>query len=164
MKFSSQEEYGLRCLLNLARHYAPGESRTIQQISNDEGLSVSYVGKLMRILRLGGFLESVRGTEGGYSLSRPPGDIQISDVLDTLGGKLFEPDFCDRHSGVEEICTHDSACAIRPLWSHIQSAIDSALLDVTLVDLMDNHPHKQRPVPLSPQKIPSQPATVMSVK
>jgi Rrf2 family protein len=137
MKFSSQEEYGLRCLLNIALHERGVGSRNIQEISKDEGLSASNVGKLMRLLRLGGFLASVRGVEGGYSLARPANQILISDVLNTLGGKLYEPDFCEKFPGLEDTCTHSSACSIKPLWSKIQSAIDNVLNEMTIEDLLE---------------------------
>jgi Rrf2 family protein len=68
MKFSSQEEYGLRCLLRLAQEGDDG-SMTIPAISQSEGISQAYVAKLMRILRRGGLVESVRGKVGGYTLA-----------------------------------------------------------------------------------------------
>ncbi|MFB3095094.1 MAG: Rrf2 family transcriptional regulator, partial [Candidatus Acidiferrales bacterium] len=55
MKFSSQEEYGLRCLLCLARE-REGGSLAIPAIGQAEGISTTYVAKLMRILRRGGFV------------------------------------------------------------------------------------------------------------
>ena len=61
MKLSSQEEYGLRCLLHLGRH--PRSSLTILEISQAEGLSPPNVAKLLRLLRQGGFVESVRSEE-----------------------------------------------------------------------------------------------------
>lgn len=139
MKFSSQEEYGLRCLLNMARNQEEGQSRSIQEISRDEGLSASYVGKLMRLLRLGGFVESVRGMEGGYTLARPANEILVGNVLTTLGGRLYEPDFCEKYPGVEDTCTHTASCNIRPLWSMLQTAIDNALGNMTLEDLLNEN-------------------------
>ena len=69
MKLSAQEEYGLRCLLYMARS-GETKSHSIPEISRAEGLSVPNVAKLMRILRLGGLVASVRGQAGGYTLSR----------------------------------------------------------------------------------------------
>ena len=135
MKFSSQEEYGLRCLLQLARRGA-GASVTIAEISEAERLSQAYVAKLLRILRLNGFVESVRGQEGGYTLSRGTADILLSDVLAALGGRFYKPGFCDNYGGTQETCTHTFSCSIRPLWRRVQSAIDSVLETTTLADLM----------------------------
>ena len=71
MKLSSSEEYGLRCLLQLARQ-TPGSSLTIPEISQAEGITHHNVAKLLRILRQGGLVESARGQQGGYALAKPP--------------------------------------------------------------------------------------------
>jgi len=135
MKFSSQEEYGLRCLLQLARRGVQA-SITIPEISQAEGLSTANAAKLMRVLRLEGFVESARGQEGGYSLSRPAETIYVSDVLAALGGKMYEPGFCDHYSGNEDACAHSFSCSIKPLWSRVQAAIDQSLKGITIVDLL----------------------------
>src|SRR5262245_47549595 len=70
MKISSQEEYGLRCLLRLAR--AEDGQLSIADIAAGEGLSVPYVAKLLTVLRQGGLIDSVRGRAGGYHLAQPP--------------------------------------------------------------------------------------------
>lgn len=136
MKFSTQEEYGLRCLLQIGRHHGQG-GLTIPQISHLESLSVANVAKLTRILRLGGFLESVRGQDGGYRLARPADQILIGEVLALLGGRLYTPDFCEKHSGPDQLCSHTaSECSVRGLWQSVQVAVDRALADVTLLDLL----------------------------
>ena len=71
MKLSSQEEYGLRCLLQLARH-GDEASLTIAEMSQREGISSPNVAKIMRILRRAGLVASTRGKAGGYTLARPP--------------------------------------------------------------------------------------------
>lgn len=134
MKFSSQEEFGLRCLIQVAKHQDLG-GVTIQQISEIERLTVPNVAKLLRILRMGGFIESTRGQIGGYTLSRPANEIKISDVLETLGGRLFEPGFCNDFSGLDKVCIHNLDCSIRTLWLRIQNAVDQAILNLTLQDL-----------------------------
>ncbi|MEJ2614626.1 MAG: Rrf2 family transcriptional regulator, partial [Ignavibacteriaceae bacterium] len=101
-----------------------------------EGLSEAHVGKILRILRLGGFVESSRGQTGGYKLSRSANEIIIGEVLNVLGGKLFESGFCENHSGVETICTHTIDCSIRSLWSIIQNLLDGVLSKTTLQNLL----------------------------
>ena len=149
MKFSSQEEYGLRCLLQLARK-GPGASMSIPEISGAERLSQAYVAKLLRILRMNGFVESVRGQEGGYTLARSVQEIVLSDVLAALCGRFYKPGFCDNFSGTEETCTHTFSCSIRPLWRRVQTAIDSVLGSTTLADLMTADTESQRP----PARVP----------
>ncbi|MGH9354827.1 MAG: RrF2 family transcriptional regulator [Terriglobia bacterium] len=139
MRFTAGEEYGLRCLLRLGRQ-GPDGSLTIAEISRAESISVPYVGKIMRVLRRGGFVQSTRGKAGGYSLARPADRILIRDLLDVLGGRLFEPDFCDRHSGAGDICSNSVDCSIRSLWQTIQLAVDHVLGKITLGDLLrDEH-------------------------
>src|SRR5262245_36552746 len=121
MKLSAQEEYGLRCLLQIAMQ-GDGNSLTIPEISKAEALSVPYVAKLMRVLRRGRFVQSARGQAGGYTLARLPEEIAVAEVLTLLGGQLFDPKFCDRFPGMDGICTHSVDCSIRSLWRAIQHA------------------------------------------
>ena len=135
MKLSAQEEYGLRCLLHLAR-CRNGESTTIPEISKAEGLSVPNVAKLMRLMRMGGLVCSVRGQAGGYTLARPANQVKVDQVLEVLGGQFFGPTFCGRHSGREDVCTHFTDCALRSLWNTIQVVLHEVLGKTTLEDLL----------------------------
>jgi Rrf2 family transcriptional regulator, iron-sulfur cluster assembly transcription factor len=137
MKLSAQEEYGLRCLLRLARH-KPHSSVTIAELSQAEGISVPYVAKLVRILRRGGFLTAVRGQAGGYMLARPASQIVVGEALALLGGRLFEPAFCVEHSGMETNCTNTVDCSIRSLWRTVQLVVDQVLARTTLQDLVSD--------------------------
>src|SRR5437867_75589 len=102
MKISSQEEYGLRCLLRLARAEQGGHSPTIPEIANGEGLSAPYVAKLLAVLRHGALIDSVRGRSGGYRLATAPADVTLGKILMVLGEPLFdEPGYCERHKGTE---------------------------------------------------------------
>ncbi len=136
MKFSSVEEYGLRCLLRIAKFYEVGKAFTIPEIAKAEGISEHNAGKILRQLRLGGFLESSRGYIGGYTLTRPPEQIIIGDVLQSLGGKLFDDSFCTSHSGIFDICSNSIDCSLRSLWRSIQNAVDSVVGKLTLKDLL----------------------------
>lgn len=135
MKLSSNEEYGLRCLLRLA--YA-GHGLTIPELSQAEGVSAAYTAKLLRELRKGGFVTAVRGKEGGYALARPAAEIVIGDVMNALGGRLFESDFCESHAGSAAICTRSVDCSVRSLWRAVQVAVDQVLSKATLNDLLQN--------------------------
>ena len=135
MKLSSQEEYGLRCLLHLARVPA-GQSMTIPEISQAEGLSIPNVAKLMRLLRMSGLITSERGQSGGYTLSRPAADIKVEEVITILGGRFFSPQFCERHAGRQENCTHAVDCSLRVLWNTIQGVMSEVLGRTSLADLL----------------------------
>jgi Rrf2 family protein len=135
MKLSSQEEYGLRCLLRLGRE-GDAASLTISELSQREGISAPNVAKLMRVLRRGGYVRSTRGKEGGYSLARPAEEINLGEALAVLGGRLYDPAFCGRHSGVERLCTHMPDCSIRSVWRLVQGAVDQVLGRLSLRDLL----------------------------
>ena len=135
MKLSTQEEYGLRCLLQIGRR-GEGGSITIPELSQLEGLSPANVGKIMRVLRRGGFVKSTRGQTGGYALARPADQVIVGDVLSLLGGRLFDSAFCERHAGIERLCTHLGECSIRPVLRQLQDAVDQVLGCLTLKGLL----------------------------
>lgn len=135
MKLTSTEEYGLRCLLQLARHHGRGPVG-IRVVAEREGLSEDYVAKLLRILRKGGLLESTRGAHGGYQLVRPPHEITVWDAMSVLGGRVFDDQFCESHTGAGDSCAHTSACSLRPLWSWLDHALEQSLSQVTLADCL----------------------------
>jgi Rrf2 family protein len=137
MKLSSHEEYGLRCLLQVAHQGATG-SATIPEISRHEGISIAYVAKLMRILRQAGFVKAARGKAGGYTLALPPEQICVGDALTILGGRIYEDDFCNRHSGTLTSCAHSTDCSVRSLWRAVQGAVDGILRKTTLRDLLSS--------------------------
>ncbi|RJP61747.1 MAG: Rrf2 family transcriptional regulator [Ignavibacteriales bacterium] len=138
MKFSVQEEYGLRCLIRIAKFSRIGKSLTIPEISQFEGLSQHNVAKILRTLRIGGFLEASRGQVGGYTLAKTPDKIILNEVLECLGGKLFEEEeFCSTHAGAESICTNTIDCSVRSLWRVVQDSVDTILRKLTLQDLIN---------------------------
>jgi Rrf2 family protein len=138
VKLTANEEYGVRCLVRLAYAGYSGESLTIPEISLAEGVSPAYAAKILRVLRKGGFVKAARGKEGGYTLARPAADIVVGDVIDALGGRLFESNFCDSHAGQAPICTRSVDCSVRSLWRAVQVAVDRVLSKTTLNDLLQN--------------------------
>ena len=138
MKLNANEEYGLRCLVRLAYAGYAGLGLTIPEISKAEGVSAAYAAKILRALRKGGFVKAARGKEGGHTLARPAEEIVIGDVMNVLGGRLFESDFCDSHSGQVAICTRSVDCSVRSLWRAVQVAVDGVLSKATLRDLLQN--------------------------
>jgi len=149
MKFSAREEYGIRCLLRIARFYEVGKSLTIPEISKGEGISQHSTAKILRVLRISGFLESERGHIGGYALSRSPDEIVVGEVLSVLGGKLYDDDFCQSHAKKSSLCTISIDCSIRSLWMLIQDSVDQVVNNMKLSDLMgsenlfENNPKKK---------------------
>jgi Rrf2 family protein len=140
MKITSQEEYGLRCLLRLARS-RDEESRTIPEIAREEKLSAPYVAKLLAVLRQAGLIESQRGRAGGYHLTRKPSAIGLGEVLLALGEPLFDdPGYCQRHAGAltDGNCVHQGDCTLRALWHTLEQWMRQSLDRITLADLLQN--------------------------
>ena len=134
MRILAQEEYGLRCILQLARQRG-SEPLTIAAIAEAEGLSREYAGKLMQLLRRAGLVSSSRGPGGGYLLARPPSDISVWEVVEVLGGGLFPRDFCACHPGRADHCVHASDCSIRALWHTVGGVVRNVLEEVALSDM-----------------------------
>lgn len=137
MHLFAQEEYGLRCMLQVARNGAE-EPLSIPQIADAEGLSTEYAAKLLRTLRQGGLLTSSRGAGGGYRLARPAAEITAWDVIEVLGGSFFPESFCEAHPGQLRDCVRSSNCAVRALWHKVEGAVRGILARVTLADMQHN--------------------------
>lgn len=135
MQLLASEEYGLRCLLQVSRAEGAG-TVSISQIAGAEGLSPEYTAKLMRELRLGGLVESVRGADGGYRLARPAAEINVWEALQVLGGAFFSEAFCACHGGQKRQCVRSSDCSLRALWRAVQAALAETLEGISLSDLV----------------------------
>lgn len=140
MKLSSQEEYGLRCLLQVARQQGAGPV-SIRSVAEAEGLSVEYTAKLLRVLRQGGLVDSTRGATGGYELVRPPVEITVWQAIEALDTPLYSDEFCASHTGQRTSCVHgatggaSTACSIRVLWQWVDTSLRRTLERITLADL-----------------------------
>ena len=136
MKISAQEEYGLRCLVQLA-NLGPGESLTLPQIAELEGISSANAGKLMWLLNKAGFVQSTRGTKGGYALARSAGDILLSEIIKVLDEDVLNK-HCENYTGVLESCVHKGDCGIRPVIVGLHEIVEHALSQITLAQLVGN--------------------------
>jgi Rrf2 family protein len=135
VKISAHEEYGLRCLVQLARAEIDGESLTLSQLAEREGLSVANAGKLMWILNKAGLVTAQRGTKGGYSLARPAAEIRLNEVIRILDEDTVDH-FCKTHAGVLDVCIHTSDCGIRPVIVGLHEIVQNALSEITLAQLV----------------------------
>src|SRR2546426_745929 len=155
MRLSAQEEYGLRCLLQVARE--PEGALTSPQLAEREGLGAAHVHKLMRLLRRGGLVKSVRGRNGGYQLARPAEQISVGSVLSALGGNLYSTDFCGQHKGVERVCVRNGDCATRWVWIAIDRAAKTARGKTRLSALWRSEPEMDVWTPPHPGLFPWRP-------
>ncbi len=134
MHLLAHEEYGLRCLLQVAFHEGKAPV-TIPEIADREGLSPEYTAKLLRTLRLGDLVSSTRGASGGYRLARPAESITVWEALGALGGDFFPEGFCDCHPGKRASCVHSTDCSIRAVWRAAERSLRETLGAITLRDL-----------------------------
>ncbi|PYS94045.1 MAG: transcriptional regulator [Acidobacteria bacterium] len=134
MKVSAQEEYGLRCLLQLAPLDAD-EYLTLAQLAEREGLSVANAGKLMWILNKAGLVKSIRGTKGGYRLARLAAEIHLSEIIKVLDEGAIAG-HCQSHTGVLDTCVHTGNCGIRPVIIGLHDIVQQALQNITLAQLL----------------------------
>jgi Rrf2 family protein len=136
MKISAQEEYGLRCLVQLA-NLPPGDSLTLPQIATREGISTANAGKLMWLLNKAGFVNSTRGTKGGYFLARPSGDIYLNEIIKVLDEDVLSS-HCESYTGVLDTCVHTGDCGIRPVIVGLHEIVENALSRITLAQMVGN--------------------------
>lgn len=135
MKLSPLEEYGLRCLIQLAqRGQLQSQPVTIRQISESEGLSTAYVGKLMFLLQRAALVQSTRGVQGGYVLAKTPGELTLHEIFEALDPGALD-DVCDKFTGNESSCVHSGDCAIKHAWFGLNEHINTYLRQVTLGQL-----------------------------
>jgi Rrf2 family protein len=142
VKLTAQEEYGLRCLLQVARR-APSTASaplSIRDVADAEGLSIDYAAKLLRILRQADLVTSERGATGGYRLSQPADTIPLRDVMRALDTPMYSSGFCDAHAGQLDACVHRKGCSMRPLWHALEAAVDQVLTGLYLADLLKDEP------------------------
>lgn len=134
MKVSAQEEYGLRCLLQLAP-LGEGEYLTLTQIAEREGLSVANAGKLLWILNKAGLVTAIRGTKGGYRLARAASEIHLSEIIKVLDEDVLAG-HCKSYTGVLDACVHTGNCGIRPVIVGLHDIVQTALSGITLAQLL----------------------------
>jgi Rrf2 family transcriptional regulator, iron-sulfur cluster assembly transcription factor len=134
MKVSAQEEYGLRCLLQLARLEGE-EYLTLGQLAEREGLSQANAGKVLWLLSKAGLVASIRGTKGGYRLARPATEVRLSEVIKLLDDDVLEG-HCKSYPGVLDTCVHTGDCGIRPVIVGVHEIVERALSGITLAQLV----------------------------
>jgi Rrf2 family protein len=137
MQLLASEEYGLRCLLQVAG--APdGSPVSISQISAAEGISPEYTAKLMREQRVGELVHSVRGAEGGDRLARPARPahrISAWAALQVLGGSLYSEASCPCLLSQRDGCVRHAGCSIRALGRTLESLLKDTLEPISLANL-----------------------------
>jgi Rrf2 family iron-sulfur cluster assembly transcriptional regulator len=141
VRLSAPEEYGFRCVLQLAREGGHA-ALTIPEIAKREGMTLANAGKILAILKRGRLVESVRGRQGGYRLARPADRISVADVLVAMSGGVYRAGFCGREKRRRDrACVHAGDCSIRSLWAVIDRLLRNVLEKTTVRDLIRSEPY-----------------------
>jgi Rrf2 family protein len=150
VRITALEEYGLRCLVQLARHGA-SKPMTAREIADREGLTVEYVTQLLVRLRQAGLVRSVRGSKGGFLLVGDPASLTMGDVARAIGEPLLER-LCASFTGSRAACIHDGlGCGILGFWTEVADKVHGVLDGYTLLDLTRKVPEAPtHPDPLAP--------------
>ncbi len=130
MAYPTRVRYGLRFLVRLALQ---GECRlSINEIAQEEEVSVKYLEQIVNRLKPLGILESIRGARGGYCLARDPATITIARVFESLGG-LAAPVPCMED---DFDCGRGHVCTTRPFWEKLDAHVRGFLEGMTLADIV----------------------------
>lgn len=135
IKLSTKGRYGLMAMFELGLNYGEGPI-SLKKVAQKQGLSDNYLEQLFSILRKDGLLNSVRGSRGGYMLSKPPKDITVGDILRSLEGNLA-PAECVVEDDGEECCKFDG-CTTKNVLVKIKNSIDEVVDSITLEDMIND--------------------------
>ena len=127
MKLSTKIRYGTRAILELACRYGEGPVE-LREIARRQEISIKYLEQVIIPLRTAGMVKSVRGSKGGYSLAKPPSEIRLFDVVETLEGPFWLVD-CIKDSN---LCKRTRFCVARDVWIEVSEALHKVLKSITL--------------------------------
>lgn len=134
MKLSTKGRYGVKAMFEVALHYG-GEPVSIKTIAERQGISEYYLEQLFSPLRKAGYIKSIRGAQGGYILSKSPGEITVGEILNVLEGPIEISECIDD----EMSCFKTDYCATRLLWIKIRDSVNQVINSITLQDMIDDY-------------------------
>ena len=137
MKISTKGRYALRLMLDLAMHH-DGSFIPLKAVSQRQNISDKYLEQIVHLLSKGGLVQSARGAQGGYRLTREPALYSVGEILRLVEGSLVPVACleCGAH------CEHTDQCMTIDLYKRMQNAIDVIVDNTTLVDLIAEHEAK----------------------
>ena len=138
MMVSTKGRYALTVMVDLAK-ISDGGFVSLADIAEREHLSMKYLESIISLLNKGGMLQSQRGKNGGYKLSREPKDYNISEILLLTEGTLA-PVNCIMQEGVN--CEKAATCSTLPLWAGLDDVINKYLSKITLEDIISGNRRK----------------------
>lgn len=133
MMISTRGRYALRVMIDIAV-YANGSYVSLKEISERQEISVKYLEQVVALLNKAGFLQSLRGNNGGYKLTRHPSEYTAGDILRAAEGSLA-PIACLKNETND--CERREKCTTLPFWENYYKTINDYVNSVTLQDLVD---------------------------
>ena len=141
MKLSTRSRYGLKAVVDLAVAYGDGPV-SLPALAGLQNVSEAYLEQLLRTLKKSGVVETARGVQGGYSLSRDPADVTVEEVLSALEGSTALVDCVDTSPAAG--CKNACVCSARPLFLKLQNKINGVLSATSIQDLADDYIEQKR--------------------
>ena len=136
MRLSKSSEYAIRCLVYMAT--AETDLCPVQRLADRLSIPYKYLGRLMSRLREAGFVESVRGKNGGYRISKPLDQIHLEMIVDSVEG-LENFNRCLLGSAR---CDEENPCPMHEFWNGPKESINEMLADVSLADMVKSEGKK----------------------
>lgn len=134
MKISTKGRYGVAAMYDLALHYGEGPV-ALKQIALRQEISENYLEQLISTLRNAGYVNSIRGPQGGYILAKDPKDITIGDVIKTMEGPITLVDCLLTDDSENNYCEKVGKCVTRDVWVKVRDSINNVLNSISLADL-----------------------------
>ena len=132
MRVSTRGRYAIRLMLDLASNDSGGPIR-LRDVANRQHISEKYLEQIISVLNKAGYVRSIRGPQGGYSLTRSPGEYTAGMILRLTEGSL-SPVECTEENGTP--CDREENCVTKLLWQKLDNAINDVVDNVTLEDLL----------------------------
>ncbi|MGI6092206.1 MAG: RrF2 family transcriptional regulator [Negativicutes bacterium] len=135
MKLSTKGRYGVAAMYDLAMHHGQGPI-SLKSIAQRQEISEHYLEQLMGILRKAGYVKSIRGAQGGYSLTKDPSKISVGDIIRVMEGPIAPVDcLLDDSCRDNNYCEKADMCVTRGVWAKVRDSINNVLDSISLADL-----------------------------
>jgi len=140
MKLSTKGRYAARAMLDLALHYGEGPI-LLKNIAKRQQISERYLEHLIVSLKVAGLVNSIRGARGGFTLAKPPSQIRLSEIIQTVEGSIAPVECVDD----PKVCSLADLCVTRDIWAEMKKAMSGVLESTTLQDLVQRQREKEQP-------------------
>lgn len=138
MKISTKARYGLRALVDLAVH-SGGEQVALIHIAKRQDLSVNYLEQVFSLLKKEHIVKSVKGSQGGYMLTKNPKETTVGDIIRAIEGEILIVDAEEQTDTTSLILRNMQQCLYENVWNKITLSICEAMDNITLEDLMKDY-------------------------